>query len=512
MKSLKPVKWRWMAVLALSVASLLAAPASSAVVPAEGMPNLTRSMIIPDEIPASCSQPVDRDWIAKVNRIRWVAYSSPDRDTSQGSYQPLTSAIYQDLLTLRKAGFTGLVTYGSTGILGKQLLAIAQSLGYKGVILGIWNPKSQEELNAARNAAANPIVLGYSIGNEGLSAARPRYSALELCEAIATLRAGSGKPVTTSEPIEAYYRWPALLSVGDWLFPNAHPYWHFTKYALEAVRWGVDQYAALSEQTDRFVFFKEVGLPTSGAYGLSEANQDLYYRELAKTKVRFAYFEAYDQPTKTHAAVEPHWGIFHADLSPKLLGWNLMGYRLFTMDEPSRSWVEQCSRTNDDACVVRPSGSLLLVGDDRQGRQYRAVLSFDTASLPEEAGVTSIKLRVKAAGIVGADPLNQRRKLLVDICTPPVDKPVRYQNMEFKRGLSCNDNVGTFSGTPSGGWYTIDLQSAAFRTLNLQGSTLLRLRIDGSGVPSGARAYIQFYTGEADSSSNPMLLVRYDLP
>ena len=102
--------------------------------------------------------------------------------------------------------------------------------------------------------------------------------------------------------------------------------------------------------------------------------------------------------------------------------------------------------------------------------------------------------------------------LLVDICAPPVDKPVRYQNVDFKRGLSCNDNVGTFSGTPSGGWYTIDLQPAAFRTLNLQGSTLLRLRIDGVGAPEGARAYIQFYAGEVGSSNSPMLFVRYDLP
>ena len=46
------------------------------------------------------------------------------------------------------------------------------------------------------------------------------------------------------------------------------------------------------DQTDRYVFFKEVGLPTAGAFGLSEANQDLYYRGLARTDVHFAYFEA----------------------------------------------------------------------------------------------------------------------------------------------------------------------------------------------------------------------------
>mgnify|MGYP003352670209 CR=1 FL=1 len=46
-----------------------------------------------------------------------------------------------------------------------------------------------------------------------------RYSVLDLCAAIADLRAHTGKPVATSEDIEIYYRWPQVLTVGDWIFP-----------------------------------------------------------------------------------------------------------------------------------------------------------------------------------------------------------------------------------------------------------------------------------------------------
>ncbi len=158
-------------------------------------PNPTRRAVTSEPVPANCSLPASQSWVEKVNRIRWVAYSSPNPNPDQGFYQPTTDTVYQDLTSLRKANFTGLITYASAGIMGKQFLDIAQSLGFKGIIMGIWSPTNQDELNNAKNAASSPIVLGYSIGNEGLSGARDRYSITSLCSAIADLRAATGKPV-----------------------------------------------------------------------------------------------------------------------------------------------------------------------------------------------------------------------------------------------------------------------------------------------------------------------------
>ena len=61
----------------------------------------------------------------------------PNPDPSGGYHQPAAGAIYSDLQTLKKAGFTGLITYGSRGIMGKQFLTIAASLGYQGILMGI---------------------------------------------------------------------------------------------------------------------------------------------------------------------------------------------------------------------------------------------------------------------------------------------------------------------------------------------------------------------------------------
>ena len=475
-------------------------------------PSPSRRPVASEVVPADCSVPASQSWVEKINRIRWVTYSSPNPNPDQGFYQPTAETIYQDLTALRKAQFTGLITYASAGIMGKQFLDIAQSLGFKGIIMGIWSPTNQDELNNAKSAASSPIVLGYSIGNEALSGARDRYSISGLCSAISDLRTSTGRPVSTSEDIETYYWRPELLSVGDWLFPIAHPYWHFIKYPQDAIQWEQTQYAALLDKTNRFVFFKEVGLPTAGAFGLSETNQDLYYRGLAETDVRFAYFEAFDQSSKIHASIEPYWGIFHSNLDPKLLAWNLMGYRLFTSDNTSNNWTQECSGSSGKDCSDNTNGTMLLVGKGLRDREYRSFLEFNTSGLPDNAIITSVKLKVKAMSAVGINPLNNQHDLMVDICTLPVDKTIRYQMLNFRVGLTCNNNLGGFGKTPNSGRYIADFSPGAFQSVNLTGVTRFRLRISELENIDAARAYLMLDSGGVGYPNSPILLVRYTIP
>lgn len=424
-----------------------------------------------DQVPPGCGQPVDQAWIGKVSRIRWVAYSSPSR---QGSAQPSEEALYAELAALKQAGFNGLITYGASGVMGRPFLTIAQELGYEGVILGLWSPTSKAEFNNAVKAADLPIVLGYNIGNEGLSERRDRYALSDLCAAISSLRAATGKPVATSEDIDTYYRRPALLGVGDWVFAIAHPYWHWTKYPREAVQWEVQQYAALQRRTNRFIFFKEVGLPSHGAYGLSEAAQDLYYRELAKMDVTFAYFEGFDQPSKAYNSVEPHWGLFHADMSPKLAAWSLMGVRQFSAQAVD-------SR----------------LGRDRDGRLYQPMISFDTSALPDDARLTSIKLKFRVERVVGFDPLKNGQRLVVDLCrTRPGRSP----------SLDCGLGAGTLAKALGDGWYMLEFDAGALPSIQGQGGTQLRLRLEGQARKDVPRSYFKLSTGETD---RPILVLRY---
>ncbi len=467
--------------------------------------------IVSEQVPADCSLPVNRSWIEKVNRIRWVAYSSPNPDLNLMFYQPKAETLYQDLKVLRRAQFTGLITYGSAGIMGTQFPSIAQSLGFQGIIMGIWGPNNPVELKNAQAAASLPIVLGYVIGNEGLSGTRDRYTLSDLCSAITDLRSRSGKPVATAEDVDTYDVRPGLLSVGDWIFPIAHPYWHGIEEPQRAIQWEQDQYDAFLEKTNRFVLFEEGGLPTAGANGLSESNQDLFYSGLAKTEVRFAYFEAFDQPSKINSAVEPHWGIFHSNLKPKLLGWDLMGYRLFTTGNGSDFWVQECSGKSGESCFIKTEETSLMVGKGFEGKQYQSILAFDTSGLPEQAIITSVKLKLKVTGVTGFNLVKHQNKLILDLCSSRGQEGARHLTMELSNGLNCIDNVGNFEKDTNDSWYTVDLHQDAIHSFDLSGITRFRLRISNIENMRTERAYALFDRGISDISDGPVLLVRYTL-
>lgn len=305
-------------------------------------------------------------WEKKVSEIIWVAYAPTMANPNQG-IEPTVESIREDLVLLRKTQFTGIVTYGSTGVLCRELPTIAKSLGFKGVIIGIWDPTNQQEMDAAKTAGKAPIVLGLCLGNEGLG---KRYELAELSTAIEQLREATSKPVTTTEEIDDYSN-ERLLGLGDWVFPNAHPFFHNQLDPNAAVRWTKAAYEDLKKRSKRFVLFKEVGLPTAGdpKHVMSEAIQEKYYRELKKTSVQFVYFEAFDQPWKTHLPVEPHWGIFTADRTPKLLGKHLLG-------ETSPQESDACFYVYYDANARKknhfvPSGYMGDIGDVNVNENFR---------------------------------------------------------------------------------------------------------------------------------------------
>lgn len=260
-------------------------------------------------------------WESKASKIAWVAYAPTTANPNQG-IEPTFESLEKDLTVLRQAGFTGLVTYGCSGLLGEKLPDLAQKQSFHGLIVGIWNPINKKEIAAAIKASSNPTVLGYCVGNEGLE---KRYTLKQLSNVMESLRTLTGKPVSTTEELEDYSD-RTLLELGDWVFPNVHPYFHRKLDPTLAIEWTKQAYKNLKKRTDRFILFKEVGLPTAGELRkrLTESSQEQYYRGLAQTDVKFVYFEAFDQPWKTHLPVEPHWGIFRADRTPKSLAKHLI--------------------------------------------------------------------------------------------------------------------------------------------------------------------------------------------
>jgi RHS repeat-associated protein len=152
------------------------------------------------------------------------------------------------------------------------------------------------------------------------------------------------------------------------------------------------------------------------------------------------------------------------------------------------------------------------LGDDASNRQYRAILSFDTRSLPPNAVIQSAQLRIKKSGAaVGTNPFAILGKLLVDIHAGKFGSAYALQLGDFQAASSA-DKVAYFDTTsgPVNGWYSTNLNAAAFGFITGGDKTQLRLRFTKSDNGDHGADFIKFLSGNA-ASGKPQLVISYTL-
>jgi len=271
------------------------------------------------------------------DRPAMIAYVPTGFDPRRPPAAPWPAdALRADLMALRPA-FDGLVLYAFREDVTPGTLEQAADLGYRAVLLGIWEPNSEAEI--AGTAAllrrwSDRLALAVVIGNEGINDARYRIE--DLASARDRLRAlagatGAAVPVTTSEPA-GDYGWPPLRAFGDFLAPNIHPAIDQQRLDPEAaVAWVRARADAIARTAGRPVLVKETGLPNGGGERHMPQRQRAFWAawlaqgritriERPGTFVSFAAaFEAFDAPWKAEQLrdpVEGHWGLLTAGRQP----------------------------------------------------------------------------------------------------------------------------------------------------------------------------------------------------
>ncbi|MGE0759384.1 MAG: toll/interleukin-1 receptor domain-containing protein [Pirellulaceae bacterium] len=188
--------------------------------------------------------------------------------------------IDRELSIIRKAGFTGVVTFGSNGPL-MLIPERANRLGLK-VIMGVWEPRDRTEV--ARALAQCRFVDAYCVGYNGLRDGR--YVLPELNEAMRALRRNSLLPVTTTEPIIRYPDDEQLWEIGDWLFPDAHSSlrerdtWTFELHPEADARAMLDdmrKIAPIAQRLARPLAFNAVAYPHDGIADASPQVQRTFF-------------------------------------------------------------------------------------------------------------------------------------------------------------------------------------------------------------------------------------------
>lgn len=268
---------------------------------------------------------------------RLIAYTPSKLDPRQEANQRAlsTSSIRADLEAIRPA-FDGLVLYGYHESNTPRIVALAKSLKFRVVILGIWDPKSSAEIDGVADLARlfeKDLAVGVLLGNEGINFGR--YEAEDLLIAEGRLRAKlpAGIPYGTSEPLGRYKDPSALVrKFGDFLAPNIHPVFDRPELKPEAAAaWARSEALALAKETKMLVILKETGMPHAGKPEFTPETQKAFW--LAHVKpglvVRFpgqaggvylgVAFEAFDLPWKSEASglpIEKSWGLYSNDRKP----------------------------------------------------------------------------------------------------------------------------------------------------------------------------------------------------
>jgi exo-beta-1,3-glucanase (GH17 family) len=274
-----------------------------------------------------------RDGLA---RGRFVTYGPTSLQVHDGRVTPADRASIRADLQVLRPRFDSLVTYAA--VHGSEAIPdVAAELGFRAMIVGVWDPFDEREVAAALAAAARHprLVVGLSLGNELVFAGRRPLDALPA--RVAQIRARAPQlPLATTEPFHVFYDAPAgaLLHELDFVLLNVHPIfqpWWRAAPDANGARFVVGATAEIRRRYCGPVLVKETGVPTAPAEaGYTPERQASFYRALRAAfppdrDQAFAYFAAFDAPWRVadeqavpgHHPEEAHWGLWEEDRRPK---------------------------------------------------------------------------------------------------------------------------------------------------------------------------------------------------
>ncbi len=177
-------------------------------------------------------------------------------------------------------------------------------------------------------------------------------------------------------------------------------------------------------------------------------------------------------------------------------------------------WVLESSESSNVGGTVNPTGSTyLMVGDDQFDRQYRSIVSFSTGTLPDNAVIVSVTLKIKLFDTLGSDPLLTHGGLVADIKKGSFG-PTMYLDMQDFESPANGSSVGVLlPDADKPGWYSMDLAAGKFNLINRLGFTDFRLRFKIDDNNNNIADVARFMAGEADlGGQRPSLYVRYIIP
>lgn len=175
-------------------------------------------------------------------------------------------------------------------------------------------------------------------------------------------------------------------------------------------------------------------------------------------------------------------------------------------------WILESSETSIKGGALNATSTTFPLGDETGDKQYRAILSFDTSKLPDNAVITGVTLKIKKQGQVGSNPFSMLGGLRVDIRKPYFGISLALVASDFQAALS-RAAVGTFGANPVNNWYSAIIGSTGYPYINRTGPTQFRLYFAKDDNDDGGADYMKFFSGNYGiASARPTLVIQHYVP
>jgi hypothetical protein len=171
-------------------------------------------------------------------------------------------------------------------------------------------------------------------------------------------------------------------------------------------------------------------------------------------------------------------------------------------------WVLESTETSNKGGLLNNSAATFQVGDDASDRQYRAILSFNTAVLPDNATILSVVLKIRQQSVTAVNPFTTHKGLRVDLRKPFFGLTANLEKGDFQAPATANQ-AGLFNPTPAAGWYSATLNGPGRNNINKAGITQFRLRFGRDDDDDHVADFIRFFAGNTAEALRPILIIKY---
>lgn len=177
-------------------------------------------------------------------------------------------------------------------------------------------------------------------------------------------------------------------------------------------------------------------------------------------------------------------------------------------------WIKESFQNSDVGGTFENASGYMHIGDGAGKEQERAILSFETSSIPDNATITSVILKVKQLTVTyGPNPVTLFEGFMADIRTGTLGVAA-LQALDFQQ--TADGTYGPFLPDLVDDWYSIDLtdgQANINKTTVIGGLTQIRLRFVVDDNNDWAGNYIVIASGNAlTAEDRPQLIITYTTP